>query len=77
MQKGGTSAHHIVFLFIMHQKQTENAQKHTSLTCPLQKAPPVEIATCTQEVACFFDQFDTSEGEKGWDPSSVNLDYIV
>ena len=31
----------------------------------------------TQEVACFFDLFDTSGGEKGWDSSSVNSDYIV
>ena len=31
----------------------------------------------TQEVACFFDLFNTSGREKGWDPSSSNSDYIV
>ena len=71
-KKGGALAHCIVFCKI-------NAQKSISLTCPLQNALPVGIGTRSilKKYHASLTYSTLQGGEKGWDPSSVNLDYIV
>ena len=65
--------------FVHHAQKCTKKQKTCLLDMPIAKdsAGGNWKKKHTQEAAHFFDLFNTLGGEKGWDLSSVKLDYIV